>query len=322
MSAEYYRSKLRTSQAKMFYDQIIAQIEDGNTSGKFKLTGFKERGISSDAVNAMSAIKLDRPEFFFLGREIRAESIGTSVTLSIDVLYNKSQITRIKNLLDKCIDKLCKDTEGLNELEREKLIYKRVALMRKYEDKSLPEDHSIVGPVLSGTGVCEGYASLLTLALRRSGIRCIRVNGKGRGEGHCWNVVWCYGVPCHVDVTWESVLNGQVGYFYFNLNDDEISLDHITDKRVHPACNLVFDELRGVRGFDSGKEGMHYVMNELSDGKESARVEIQKTDDLELWIKRAIFFSPIGSYRYTIDHVHKRALVVKEKAKKGKRKEN
>ncbi len=313
MSADYYRNKLRGTQAKEFYDFIITQIENGNLSGRFELSGDKWRGMKEDAINAMIAVKLDRPDFFFFGREYRATQLGTRVTLSVDVLYTKNQITRIKKLLDLLLDKLTADTDGLNELDREKLIYKRVALMRKYEDNGAPEDHSIVGPVLNGTGVCEAYSALLALALRRARIRCICVSGKGKDVDHSWNVVWCYGVPCHVDVTWESVLNGDVGYFYFNQSDAEISLDHTVNTRTHPVCQMVFEELKGVKSFESGKEGMHHIIGELTSGKDSARVEIQKTDDLELWIKRAIFFSPAGSYRYTIDSVHKRALVVKEK---------
>ena len=322
MSADYYRNKLRGNQAKEFYDSIITQIENGNVSGRFELSGDKWRGMKEDAINAMIAVKLDRPDFFFFGREYRAEQIGAKVTLSVDVIYTKSQITRIKRLLDLLLDKLTADTDGMNELDREKLIYKRVALMRKYEDNGAPEDHSIVGPVLEGKGVCEGYAALLALALRRARIRCICVSGKGGNVDHSWNVVWCYGVPCHVDVTWESVLNGEVGYFYFNQSDAEISLDHTINTRTHPACQTVFEELKGVKSFEFGKEGMHHIIGELSDGNEAARVEIQKTDDLELWIKRAVFFSPTGSYRYTIDHVHNRALVVREKkTRKTNRKE-
>ena len=322
MSADYDRNKLRGNQAKSFYDNILTQIENGNVSGKYELYGDKLRGIKEDAINAIRAMKLDRPDFFFFGRNITVTQFCTRVTLEVDVLYTKSQITRIKKLLDMLLDKLTADTDGMNELDREKLIYKRVALMRKYEDRGMPEDHSIVGPVLEGKGVCEGYSALLTLALRRARIRCIMVNGRGRDEAHCWNVVWCYGVPCHVDVTWESVLNGEVGYFYFNQSDAEISLDHTINTRTHPACQTVFEELKGVKSFEFGKEGMHHIIGELSDGNEAARVEIQKTDDLELWIKRAVFFSPTGSYRYTIDHVHNRALVVREKkTRKTNRKE-
>ena len=322
MSADYYRSKLRGTQAKEFYDSIVTQIENGNLSGRFELSGDKWRGMKEDAINAISAVRLDRPDFFFFGREYRAEQIGTRVTLSVDVLYNKDQIGRIRRILELLLDKLISDTDDLNELEREKLIYKRVALMRKYENNGTPEDHSVVGPVLNGTGVCEGYSALLALALRRARIRCICVSGKGGNEDHAWNVVWCYGVPCHVDVTWESVLEGEVGYFYFNQSDAEISLDHTVNPRIHPACHTVFEELKGVKSFDSGKEGMNHIIGELASGKDSARVEIQKTHDLELWIKRALFFSPSGSYRYTIDPIHKRALAVKvKKTGKGKRKE-
>ena len=322
MSADYYRGKLRGAQAKDFYDSIITQIDDGNLSGRFELSGDKWRGMKEDAINAMIAVKLDRPDFFFFGREYRATQLGSRVTLSVDVLYTKTQITRIKKLLDSLLDKLTSDTDGLNELEREKLVYKRVAFLRNYKDSGIPEDHNVVGPVLNKTAVCEGYSALLALALRRARIRCICVSGKGGNEDHSWNVVWCCGVPCHVDVTWESVLDGDVGYFYFNLSDAEIGLDHTVNPRMHPPCQTVFEELKGVRGFGSGKEGMHHIIGELAHGNHSARVEIRNTDDLELWIKRAVFFSPPGSYRYTIDPVHKRALVVRERKKRQtKRKE-
>ena len=80
--------------------------------------------------------------------------------------------------------------------------------------------------MLASRGVCEGQNALLLYCLRRAGVTCVQVLGKGRTENHCWAMVWLNGEPVHCDVTWEKPGKGVMLYRYFNLTDEQIARDH------------------------------------------------------------------------------------------------
>lgn len=114
------------------------------------------------------------------------------------VLYTPDQIGRIRYQLRRCLFQLVRGTAGLPPVEREILVYERIARRLTYINNGDVRDHNIVGPVLLSAGVCEGYNALLMLALRRVGLPCIKVYGVGKsGGGHCWSVVWLEGEPVH-----------------------------------------------------------------------------------------------------------------------------
>ena len=68
-------------------------------------------------------------------------------------------------------------------IERETLIYERIARSIAYTNNGDVRDHSIVGPVLLSTGVCEGKNALLLLCFRRIGIPCVKVYGRTKTDG-------------------------------------------------------------------------------------------------------------------------------------------
>lgn len=237
LGANYYRSFL-TEQGKYFYDCIVKQLLQKDYSGVTSFTIAEQSMETSDCFAAYKAIRDDHPEFFFLGYQCEFTRIGNRGELKYSVLYDADIITRIRCQLRKTIYNIVRGTASLPILEREIVVYERIARKLSYANHGDVRDHNIVGPCLLSSGVCEGHNALLLLCLRRVGISCIKVYGKTKSDGwHCWTVAWIHGKPVHCDVTWDCNKNGIICFNYLNLSDRQIALNHFSFKNSYtPKC--------------------------------------------------------------------------------------
>ena len=86
--------------------------------------------------------------------------------------------------------------------------------------------HNVIGPLLYGKSVCEGYAKSFKLFCRVMDIPCMTVTGVGYGsngaEGHAWNAVRMEdGNWYAVDVTWDDQTSG-IYYDFFLVGGDSV----------------------------------------------------------------------------------------------------
>lgn len=238
LGSEYYRGFL-TRQGQIFYDCINAQLLRGDYSGRISFSISNPETSASDCFAAYKAIKDDHPEYFFLGFQSEFTHSGQIGTLRYPILYTVDIIDRIRQQMRKSIYHIVRGTAGLSTMERETLVYERIAKKLAYTNNGDVRDHSIVGPVLMSSGVCEGYNALLLLCFRRIGIPCIKVYGKTKADGwHCWTIAWINSIPVHCDITWDGAKEGTLRFNYLNLSDDQISGDHydFRDSRI-PICS-------------------------------------------------------------------------------------
>ena len=256
LGAVYYRSCL-TWQGKHIYDQINEQLLQKVYSGRTAFTSSHPGEILDDCQAAYRAVRDDHPEYFFLGPPKEVSQCGRSGTLSYTILYPNEIIVRIREQLRKSIYRIVRGTAPLELIDREELVYRRIAQKLVYTDHHDIRDHNIVGPILSSSGVCEGYNALLILCYRRVGIPCIKIYGNN--DSHCWTIAWINGTPVHCDITWDYSEEGIVRFNYFNLSDGQIATDHhgfakdtvpecTSDEwnyfRVHGLCVDSFASLR------------------------------------------------------------------------------
>lgn len=229
--SSFYRGLLPAAEQEL-YDAMLTRFEGGDYSGKLRL----RTGESEAVFRAYSALRDDHPELFWLGG--RCAFTPQTGDMRCAVLYTPDQIGRIRYQLRRCLFQLVRGTAGLPPVEREILVYERIARRLTYINNGDVRDHNIVGPVLLSAGVCEGYNALLMLALRRVGLPCIKVYGVGKsGGGHCWAVVWLEGEPVHCDVTWDKPSRGAVRFAYLNRSDCQIARDHGDFRRPGiPVC--------------------------------------------------------------------------------------
>ncbi len=226
LGTEYYKSFL-SEQGQTFYDRIYTQLLKRDYSGRTDLLISNAKTAVEDCFAAYKAIRDDHPEYFFLGYQSEFVHSDRSGTLSYPILYPTAIIERVQKQLRKNIYRLVRGTANLQMIDREILVYERIASKLAYIDNNDVRDHNVVGPVLLSSGVCEGHNALLLLCFRRIGIPCIKTYGKTKkGTWHCWTIAWIDGSPVHCDVTWESKEDGVVCFDYLNLSDEQIAKDH------------------------------------------------------------------------------------------------
>lgn len=135
------------------------------------------------------------------------------------------------------------------------------------------EDYSLYGPILDGTGVCQGYSFSAELLLNMAGVNCTRVQGYAGltadkytndildalgyyGNLHEWNLVEIDGNWYHLDVTFnDGTVNGKESfanaYQYFLLSDEEMSEDHIWRRTFYQEAPKSFVSATIAKELDS-----------------------------------------------------------------------
>ena len=148
------------------------------------------------------------------------------------------------DLLDEVVERILSKVTATSDFGIELQIHDLLLKNVKYVNKERNTEHTIEGPLLNKKAVCEGIAKAMKYLMNRKGIECEMVLGKLDDEEdddiyHAWNVVRIDGEWYHVDVTADiGVSNGKsFRYDYFNLSDEEISMDHLII-RSPVTCNV------------------------------------------------------------------------------------
>lgn len=223
----YFYGDRLSGQARRFYDVLDSRLAGGDYRAEVPLTLEERDRADRDAFAACKALRHDRPEYFFLGRKMTFFYCGgREGRLRMQILYTPAEIETLKTTFRQKMLPLMAGTADKSLVQREELIYSRLARQLRYQNTRSEQEHNLVGPMLASRGVCEGQNALLLYCLRRAGVTCVQVLGKGRTENHCWAMVWLNGEPVHCDVTWEKPGKGVMLYRYFNLTDEQIARDH------------------------------------------------------------------------------------------------
>lgn len=129
----------------------------------------------------------------------------------------------------------------MSTYEKIRLAHDYIISNTEYKNRDNERDHNILGPLLDGYAVCEGYAKAFDLFMYAMDIDCILVTGEA-GEPHAWNIVWIDGVPYHIDLTWDDPLgllgfdSGKISYEYFLLPEAYITKTHSFEVTDYPYC--------------------------------------------------------------------------------------
>ena len=132
-------------------------------------------------------------------------------------------------------------TPDMSDLEKAKILHDWVIYNTIYNDVAAEANRSgsisgyeycydASGPLLRGSGVCDGYAKAYQMLLNQAGIENQYIAGTvgnwelgSRGEGHAWNLVKINGSWYHADCTFDDQ---GVGYLYFLKSDGYMQGDH------------------------------------------------------------------------------------------------
>mgnify|MGYP001634403819 FL=1 len=305
----FYLNQLNQAQANLYF-QMFDSVQRGDRSSHFHLSAPEPEMGLEDSFQAYCALRKDHPEHFFLGTDVHRKQQGASVELWAEPLYYPNQIPRIEQQLNRFLDNICRTVCASSQFEIEKQVYERLCLLLEYQDTGSDYEYDIVGPILYHAGVCSGISNIFALVMRHLRIPCIRIEGTGRNEGHAWNIVWINNIPCHVDLTWEAVCSGRVGYFYFNRPSSAMAIDHKWEYGRYPACEdgrmSIID--RTGQSFVSPREAELTIVNAFRRGEKVVRFHC---DSAKRTAKSALSGVPCGRYQYSVNEAQNCGIIVK-----------
>ena len=232
---KFYRSTL-ADREKDIYDQLYDGIK--NCQSEIALVGINP-DLGAKVVNAILA---DNPMFFHV------ESFTLSISLISSVIkpiYRMSElqyrvyIPQLESAINSYVH-IAQNGVG-STVDLIQRLHDAITKNMRYYDDGMAS-HTVIGPLMSQQGVCEGIAKTVKLICDQLGVPSAVVSGtalsqtSGAWENHAWNVIKVDGHWQYFDFTYDLTLNASnpcsqlMRYDYFALSFDEISCDHNSEQ--------------------------------------------------------------------------------------------
>lgn len=250
MPMEQGKDSLDDSALKELYEKMEESVyhvsEEHNEDLLYPVERITVRGAELtgvEVVRVLSAFLHDHPEVFWISSQY---GYSTGMGKTVVQLYSMAPPSDCQKFSKQMIAKIEQILQGIPEntdaLDREVYLYDTIIERCLYDDEAAASGsndwraHTILGVLLDGEAVCEGYARTLQLLLNQSGIPSMLVTGTANGA-HMWNLVRIDGQWYHADATWDD--NGEMAiHKYFNLSDEMIQVDHT----IYPVAGATADQ--------------------------------------------------------------------------------
>lgn len=153
----------------------------------------------------------EMPEAFHVSNGSLTYNASKIMYIEVNYKYSASDYNAIYTKCQQSAAKILKGIKGnssLSDVEKALLIHDRLALYCEYDYKNLQSNtlpyssYNIYGILGLGIGVCQGYAEAYDFLLEKVGIESYICSSSALN--HAWNIVYIYGKPYHVDVTWDD----------------------------------------------------------------------------------------------------------------------
>ena len=182
-------------------------------------------------ISLVQKVLNDNPQIFWIGNELTM----TSYRKEMKIGFRKNRFCKDKEkikqaLTDNAEEIYEKHVRGLRDAYRiETAVHDVLVSKVVYDGTDKDSSHSIVGPLLSKKGVCEGISKAAAFLLNSYGVEAAVVNGKIKedGESHAWNVVLLGRQWYNTDVTFDlgNCMDRPLRS-YLNMNDAMTSRTH------------------------------------------------------------------------------------------------
>ncbi len=239
--SKFYFSRLRDGE-KNIYGKICGALLRFEPA--LSLHAGMGKAFSVDTHKIIEAVLFDNPVFFYVNRSrIVVKQTPMYIQLNFQYTHEKEEAEslweQIEQKINDFIGKNIK--QGMSPLAKQIAIHRHMGLISASSPPYEKDDFSVVGALIKGRCVCEGYAKAYKLFCDRVGIASIVVLGDavrpdGTKEPHAWNITRINGVTAHTDACWDAQF-GVSSYDYFNLCDADIAADHSFDNTVYPKCD-------------------------------------------------------------------------------------
>lgn len=183
----FYRSLL-TPAEQLAYRQLVTGLLAG------KDTIFIPQGMVPTAQlhRVVQAVHMDHPELCEMQWwEYQFAAIPDGSYLRFQRMLEPGPSAAIRNSLNTKAVCLCRKlTDSPSVADAYLQIAEEIASTTKYVDSgSAFWDHTLVGPALRHTAVCEGISKFFLFCCQRTGLPCAIVTGTLHGVPHAWNMV-------------------------------------------------------------------------------------------------------------------------------------
>jgi len=220
-----YRAMLTPAQQTL-YDQVYENAMKLNDS--FDISS----SIDKDGLaNVMTAIFNDHPEMFWMDTSYSYgyTSKGTVVSIALEFNDTVNGFSANKKKFDSVANAIIAKTSGLtSDLEKEKMVYKSLMNIDKYDENSLL-NQSAYSAIVNGSSVCAGYSRAFQYIMMQIGIPCYFCSGYANNGYHAWNIVKLNNTYYNVDLSWDDSIgdaSNAYSYKYFNIADSAFSDTH------------------------------------------------------------------------------------------------
>lgn len=129
-------------------------------------------------------------------------------------------------------------TPGMTTTEKVRAIHDYMIVTTVYDEQAYTTGKSVIGgstytadgPILYGTGVCQGYSEAFKLYMDLLGIPCTILSDDALN--HAWNQVTVDGVSYEIDVTWDDPIPDggpkldEFSHVYFLLSTEQMKKLH------------------------------------------------------------------------------------------------
>lgn len=191
----------------------------------------------------------DWPELFYIARSVLSFERDFLLTIGDGTTeYSEEEIDAITAQLNEISHKFdgIADEFELELAVRDYIIgdYDYDYEFLSYKGQEERELFTVVSLLKRQKGVCGGMSLLMQYILQQHGILVANIYSEKTEEedAHAWLVVQINGDFYHIDLTFDEDYSKRIDepqYMYFNVTDDEISLDHNYKRENYPdiKCN-------------------------------------------------------------------------------------
>lgn len=268
MSIDNYYYNQLDNYGKIIYNGFKSNIENMKT-GTYTIdfgTQFNnllnseggEEKLNIAFQSAWNAFTYDNMDIFYIDVEsltliTKTTTIGNKSTHRVELSngnnasylksgFNQNIIKSRLNVLEAMKEEIARQVEGYDDFEKVRQVHNWLINNVEYDkDLSADEPYSIIGAMLEGEAVCEGYARSFKYIMDEIGVPCVLVSGtginsNGETESHAWNYVELNGKCYAIDVTWDDpiivgdgYIRDEVRYANFLRGSDKFFKSHKED---------------------------------------------------------------------------------------------
>ncbi|WP_294581271.1 hypothetical protein [uncultured Thomasclavelia sp.] len=205
-----------------FYQRCYRAIKNRQMS---IIVDFKQININR-AREIIKYVYEDNPSFFYLSPY--KLSYNDNGCIYFNYIYDKTTTINYENQIKKILMHFFDDYQILKLPKYNQILifHNCISSLANYDQivssggSGVDEDYNIIGFFQGKVAVCYGFSLVFKLLCDYSGINCLVIRGKTKGN-HAWNMVEYNGKFYHIDTTWDLLEdNNNVGIYKFFMVDD------------------------------------------------------------------------------------------------------